>query len=73
MIVDSHLHSFEFVLDEGHPGYSRRATCVNIWHEMFDSGNSSSVLTFFWDHAETVAEKYNINLYDLVLGTYTFA
>ena len=69
MIVDLHLHSFEFVLDEGHPGYSRRTTRVNIWHQMFESEDSSSVPTFFCDHAETVAEQYNIKLYDLVLGT----
>ena len=69
MIVDSHLPSYEFVLDEGHPGYPHRTTRVNIWHEMFARGGSSSAPTFFWDHAETVAEQHIINLDNLVLGT----
>ena len=69
MIVDSHLPSCEFILDEGHPEYPHRTTRVNIWYEMFDSGHSSSVSTFFWDHAETLAEQRSINLFDLALGT----
>ena len=68
MIVHSHLPSYEFVLDEGQPGYPRRTANVQLWHEMFDSERSSSVSTFFWDHAETLAEQHNINLYDLVQG-----
>ena len=73
VIVDSHLPSCEFILDEGHPEYPHRTTCMDCSHEMFDSGHSFSVSTFFWDHAETLAEQHNINLYDLVLGTYTSA